>query len=233
MRLIISVFILVFATANANAQLLKKKKKAKEETEVETSIEKLPWEHEVGINASLLIERILNFSEREFASSPYLLLYNGGKKNWTLRAGIGGSNKKTTTSEEGFADSETQQTSSFNARLGYGIRRDFGDKWTATFALDGIYDWELDKNTSDTSFDKIIQEDRKTGFGGGPTLGIQYNFGKRLSLYAEGSFYYTVSNTRNGTFFTNFPELDDLVENVEEQELIITLPSTIYLVFKF
>lgn len=229
--LFLCLFCLSFSLSAQNGGKTKKDKTKKEKVQKEKP--SLDWNHELGINASFIIERILNFSDNELAVSPYLLTYNVGLKNWKIRVGVGGDNKKTVTTEEGFADSETNHQSSIDFRLGYGYQKKFGDKWTGTFGADIVGLYRNDRQVSDTGFDKIIREKNTKGIGAGPVVGIQYDFGKRLSLYAEGTFYYTFANTRDGIFFANFPELEDLVENTDEQELLINLPSTLYLVFKF
>ena len=117
-------FSLTAQEAGKNEKV-KKEKIKKEKVAKEASDRN--WNHELGLNASFIIERILNFSDNELAVSPYLLTYNIGLDNWKIRAGIGGDNKKTVSTEEGFADSETNQKSSLDLRLGYGYQKKFGD----------------------------------------------------------------------------------------------------------
>lgn len=227
--LFIGLFLLSFSLTAQNAEEEKKSKKEKVKKE-KTSLD---WQHELGLNASFIIERVLNFSDDELEVSPYLLTYNFGLKNWKIRLGAGGDNKKEVTTEDGFADSETTEKANIDFRVGYAIQKKFGDKWTGIFGADVVGYYRTEKETSDSGFDKIISENTTKGIGAGPVIGIQYDFGERLSLYAEGTFYYTLYNRRDGTFFANFPELEDLVENTEGRETIINLPSTLYLIFKF
>lgn len=223
------VVCLLFLSFSLSAQ---KEKKAKKEKIKKEKIA-LDWQHELGLNASFIIERILNFSDNELPVSPYLLTYNIGLKNWKIRFGLGGENKNEVITEKGFADSETVDNSSIDVRLGYACQKKFGNKWTGTFGADVVGYYRTEKLTSDSGFDKIIQENTTQGIGAGPVIGIQYDFGERLSLYAEGTFYYTFYNRQDGIFFANFPELEDLVENTDGRETVINLPSTLYLIFKF
>jgi len=233
MRKSLILLLLLSFTFTLSAQKTKKGKKRKKEKQENIDKPKLEWKHELGINTSFVIERILNFNDEELAVSPYLLTYNIGLNDWKIRFGIGGERKTAETREEGFADSTSDDQSSIEVRLGYGYQKKFGQKWTATFGADLTGFWSNEKKIQDSGFDKIIDERIQKGFGIGPVLGFQYDFGERLSLYAEGTFYYTFSNTRDGLFFTNFPEVEDLVDNTDGQELLINLPSTLYLVFRF
>ncbi|MEM6262325.1 MAG: outer membrane beta-barrel protein [Bacteroidota bacterium] len=194
---------------------------------------RVPSGHEVGINATFFIKQLLDLSENDIATSPYLFTYRMAIGKWGIRAGVGGTNQRTETSEEGFADTETQQDYSLDARLGVERLLPVGKRWMVNFGLDATTRLVGNVNIIETGFDRVETTTSTTGFGFGPVMGIQFFFNEHLSLYTEGSFYYTFFTTTTERDFTNFPQFNDEEERVEGQELLNNLPATLWLVYRF
>lgn len=187
---------------------------------------------EVGLQTNALFSRLTG-SEAGLQQNPYLLTGKLVYGRLALRTGIGGSYKKTVQKEEGFADSKTNTSQSLDLRLGIERRFELGRRWMGMVGADAVGAWSQTKEVEDSGFDVItISEDVQT-FGGGLVSGIQFNVSERLSFYTEGFVYYTTGEVVSGRFFKNFPIFDDNKERSETSELLIGLPSSLYLVFSF
>lgn len=189
--------------------------------------------HEVGINATNLINQILNFSEKEIPQSPYLLTYKIGIKKHALRLGVGATFKETEKSVETFDDTETLRDLTLDLRFGYEFRSQFGNRWIGYFGADAIYTQTDDEQINNSGFDVVTIAENKSGFGGGPVLGLQFRLTEKLMLGTEGAFYFTQTENKSSTTFTNFPGFDTETEITKDKEIVTYLPATLYLIFHF
>lgn len=227
MKKIFFLLLLLPIVISANAQEGKTKKE-------KTPKERPAFSHEVGLETNNLVSRIFSDgNENDRPDNPYLFTYKLGIGSWALRTGVGGDRKKSVEREEGFADSRTTQTGNLDVRLGLERRFELGEKWTGNVALDGTGFFSENKVIEDSGFDVITTAETADGWGVGPSFGIRFDVTQRLSLYTEGFFYYTFSDVQSARTFKNFPEFDDQIMNVEEEELKISLPSVLYVVFRF
>jgi hypothetical protein len=100
-------------------------------------------------------------------------------------------------------------------------------------ALDGVGYFSKDETIDDSGFDVITNSETVNGWGVGPSFGLQFNLTERLSFYTEGFFYYKTGERQSARTFKNFPEFDDELRNIDEEEIQISLPSVLYVVFRF
>ena len=190
--------------------------------------------HELGIETNKLIARLVSDSvEDGLPDKPYFLTYKIGMGKWALRTGIGGDRSKTVEREDGFADSHTEKSGRFDVRAGLERRFPLGKKWEGNVALDGIGFFSQNKTIDDSGFDVITLSNTVNGWGLGPSFGLQFNLTERLSFYTEGFFYYTSADRQGGRTFKNFPEFDDKLKTIKEEDIKVSLPAVLYIVFRF
>ena len=189
--------------------------------------------HEIGINGTFLINQFLNFSDTETPQSPYLLTYKVGINKHALRIGIGTTFKESEKRIDTFEDTETLKDLTLDLRLGYEYRKSFGNRWLGYFGADFIYSQIDNEQINDSGFDIVTIAENTSGVGGGPVLGLQFKLTEKLMLGTEGAFYFSQSELKSNTTFTNFPEFNTEAEIIKNKEIITTLPATIYLIFHF
>jgi hypothetical protein len=187
--------------------------------------------HEISLNTQI----VQNFIGNESFQQPYTLMYKWKlqQKN-VLRLGVGGTFSREKAQEDGFADSETQLNYSIDARLGYERRILFPNaKTLAYFGGDVAFHYQGDELIIDSGFDKVSTLERTSGFGIGPVLGVQHHITPRLSISTEGAFYFFYKNKTEAQLFQNFPNFDDIINQVEIFEIQQIIPASIYLNFVF
>jgi len=193
----------------------------------------IDFRNEIGINGTYFLKQIINLSDTSIAVSPYLLTYKMMFNNFGIRTGIGASYKKEKSTEEDFEDSSTDINSSYNFRFGLEYQNQFHKRWTASAGLDFIYNNKTTKFTADSGFDVFTEKTTTKGSGGGPVLGLYFNFNKHLSIYTEAAFYFIQEEEEQSREFTNFPQFDNTKDTIEISELETLLPTTLYVVFRF
>ena len=189
--------------------------------------------HEIGINGTFFLNQFLSFSDKEIPQSPYLLTYKFGLKRHALRLGVGATFKESEKSVETFDDTETLKDLSLDLRAGYEFRSTLGNRWIGYFGADFIYTQTDDEQINNSGFDIVTISNNKSGIGGGPVLGLQFRLSEKLMLGTEGAFYFTQSETKSNTEFTNFVEFNTEAEIIKDKEIVTYLPATLYLIFHF
>jgi hypothetical protein len=192
-----------------------------------------PFSHQIGINSSPLVSKIIKSLEDTTFLNPYLLTYRFGVGKYGLRFGVGGKSKYSLTSEEGFADSKLVTRKNLDLRVGLDYEKNLGRRFKANFALDFLTKRSVQKEVVDSGFDVIEKINQKLAYGGGPSFGVSYWFTDKIGLYTEASFYMLYGNTDNGRIFRNFPELNDQLFHEKTEDLVTILPASIFIVFKF
>jgi opacity protein-like surface antigen len=194
--------------------------------------ERKPLSIEAGIQCNVLLDRLLG-STNASNSNPYLILGKVACGNTAFRLGIGGNRSKDKKQQEGFADSQTTLNQGIQLRLGAERRYELGKRWFGSFGFDAVADRTENKTINDSGFDVETKSTVNRSIGGGLVAGLQFHITEKLSLYTEGFLYYTFGETRSGRFFKNFPEFNDDVNTTDTQDLIVGLPSVLYVVVKF
>lgn len=190
--------------------------------------------HEIGVNATRLIQQILSFGDTTIASSPYLITYKlMTKHSIGFRAGFGGNYNRKKEKVENFEDSATRTNSDFDWRVGLEWQGAIGKRWKASVGLDFISNSSLSKTVIDTGFDVVTFEDKSFAIGGGPVLGLYFNINDKISLYTETAAYFTNGNISKSQDFKNFPEFNQNSDDITETTFVIHVPTSLYLVFTF
>jgi len=194
---------------------------------------KLSFTHELGINATHLINKLIHYNSDTLNNSPYYITYRLGHGNWGVRVGIGGSRKYSEIKQKGYADSKSSLNYRFDARIGIDYQVQFGKRFVGNFGLDLVKRSIVSDDIDDSGYDKIEVLNQFHGYGFGPVAGIKYMFNSHLSLYTEASFYMIYGNTDNARIFKNFPELNDNILQSTSAELNTVLTSGIFLIYQF
>lgn len=194
---------------------------------------KLHLQQEVGLNATTLVNKVFRAATDSANLNPYLLTYRVSGQKFGIHVGLGGDYRVTTRREAGFQDSDIRTIRNWDARLGLDYRARLSRRWTATFALDAIGSYRLDKEVNDSGFDVIERVQQFSGWGGGPSIGLAFWITPRLGLLTEANFYFVSGSNESARRFKNFPELDDQLKTEEVTELRKMLPSSVFLVYRF
>ncbi len=195
---------------------------------------RLSISNELGVNFTNILNKIVKINRDSVNENPYILTYRLGiGSKWGVRMAVGGTNKFTEKREEGFADSESNRKTAFDARLGFDYRLQLGRRFDGSFGLDAIGKWKKDKQIIDSGFDVIERVEQFEGFGGGPFVGLHFWITPNLGLYTEATFYMIYGKRDNARIFHNFPELNDQIFRETTEDLVTILPSSIFLIYRF
>lgn len=194
---------------------------------------RFPFTHQIGINGISLLNQFLNSSDSTTIQSPYLLTYKFGIGPFVLRTGIGGTLSSESLQQEGYADSETDESFSLDARIGLEYQATMGNRWQGSFGFDYLGFGQEDRHISDTGFDKVTTSTQTRGWGVGPAVGLRFLVNHRLSIYTEGAFYYTQAERIQSRLFTNFPQFDDQISDATLKDIRLLLPTSLYIVYEF
>ena len=191
------------------------------------------FQHELGLNSTFFVKQFLSFNNFDSLATPYLLTYKLRYKAYAFRVGVGGGRNKTVRTEEGFVDSDTDNSYHYNLRLGVEYQQPIGKRWIGYFGMDFVKNLSLDELINDTGFDRVTRRTIVDEIGFGPIVGIQFNIGQRFSIATEARFYYLFRENRTERLFKNLPQLDDEINRFDEEELITSLPSNIFFIYRF
>lgn len=185
------------------------------------------FNHEVGINSTLLLKQIFNLSNNTFTTLPYDATYKLIFGNMAVRVGAGitmnNSAAQTTTSSTSQNQSPqgpdpqvptTNNSTNFFYRVGWEYRFALDSKWMAYGGLDfaGQYGTSYSQSSqvfnnlpASYNYTKTTDELTLNAYGGGPVAGIQFFIAKRISIATEIPVYF---------MYTKQEEITDNYSNV-------------------
>ena len=206
---------------------------AQETIEPKREKQKRNIEHDLGFNATFLINQFLNFNGSELAETPYIFIYKLRFEKLGIRAAIGGDLNKGKTENDGFDDFVESNFYQIDSRIGVEYFKSFGKKWRGHFGVDAVHTFSETESIKNSGFDEITSRLQINGFGGGPIMGLSFLINDKLSLNTEGAFYYMFSEERLANLFSNTPIADDAIQDTTRQSVSLTLPASVFLVFTF
>lgn len=189
--------------------------------------------HELGLNATALLDKLLRFQGDSAAVNPYLLTYRVSRGPFGLRLGAGGQYHFERSQQEGFRDSETDRQSAFDARIGLDYRARMGRRFAGNFGLDAVGKWRFDRNVVDSGFDVVTRTEQFSAWGGGPAVSLTFWLTPHLGLSTEAAFYLLYGETERARNFKNFPELDDEIFRENTEDFTTLLPTSLFLIYRF
>lgn len=198
----------------------------------ESEEKKITFSHQIGINGTTLLKQFISSGDSSITQSPYILTYKLAMGPFAFRAGAGGSYKTEKTQEEGFADNLTDEEYTIEVRGGFEYQASMR-RWQGSFGVDVIGSIQDDRFISDTGFDKVTIGNQIRTWGLGPAIGLRFLVNEHLSIYTEGAIYYTMGDRIRSQLFTNFPQLDDEVDESAINETRLLMPASLYIVYEF
>ena len=187
------------------------------------SSRKCQFNHEIGINATLLLKQVFNLSNNTFPTLPYDITYKliSNNNKWAIRAGVGVSLNNSTVSSTTTTASLNQppsgpdqavptETNSTNLFYRVGWERRFINYGKilpyAGFDIAGQFGTSKSQssNVSDNlpfnySYTKTSDKTVNNTIGGGPVAGIQFFITKKISLFTEIPIYFFYTQQKEST----------------------------------
>ncbi len=193
------------------------------------------YKHEAGIDA-FFMNRWIPFQQNIGVNAPYFLSYRRYKDSSKYRR-IGLSFSISGQLEDFDSDlSNSSAVVSFNTRIGNGRCREIYNNIELHFGTDFLPEFSVRVvETEDLSPDEMTggsSTSIRLGFGGGPFVGVQYNFNDRIGIYTEAAFYVKMNGNRSSQSF-NDPGSENFTDLSFNFNTSFLLPGAIVLYFKF
>ncbi|HEX5111350.1 MAG TPA: hypothetical protein VFV79_00775 [Saprospiraceae bacterium] len=189
-----------------------------------------PWSF--GISTADILHGFFNDSEEE--NKPYaafVLEYAWPK--YALQLGFRPGYNKSDTEHEGFTDTEVNTTKAISGTLAF-TRKLFEDRhWNLKCGLQYAGGWSREDIIEDSGFDRVTTRRLQWNSGGGIVVDFRYAVHPRFSFGIESSLIYSFGKSELQQLFTNFPDFNTTKDVVEEDELKLIEPATIYLRYHF
>ncbi len=217
MKNLFFLFILLFATA-AKVQ--------------EQAVEKSRFRHEIGVNTTLLLKQIINFSDTKIAISPYAFTYKMLKNNKGLRFGVGMNLNSINEKQTTFADNKTNLNQNANVRLGFEIQRMVNQKWNAWVGFDAVASYTNNSNIVDSGFDRVSIGNRTKGAGLAFALGAEWRFNKHFSIATEANIA-ALYNIKDDTTKFYGGTQEDIGKTSKGYDIMTQMPSSFFVIYKF
>lgn len=214
--------------------------------------------NEIGINATLLLKQVINFSNSSFVMQPYALTYKRIMNNYALRFGLGiNLNREEAMSGALIGPGVNlpaipvyNRATVLDFRAGIERRLPIERRMLVYFGLDMVASTFKEESLSVVindnlptyyTYSKSSLTTTNYQFGGGPVVGFQWMISKRIGLFTETPVYFLYNKSKeqtNDLFINNFGGGEIIDENSETNEssgmnISVTLPVTLYLSFRF
>ncbi len=191
--------------------------------------------HEVGINVTDFLKRLVSFNELEIDDpNSYLITYKILiNHERAIRFGLNANYSK---SEQEFVTSsfngDELKSYNFDFRFGLLMNRRLTNHWSAYLGLDLIYGLAHTESSLSNQFQPVLITEESSELGGGPALGIQYFFNSKISISTELSLYYKYIESQTEQDFDNNGFSDQVVNNKRTLAELAT-PASLYFNFRF
>lgn len=184
---------------------------------------------EIGLNITQTLAGFFNSGGQNIVNDPYLLSFKYIKKDRGFRTAF---NMRVSNKNE-FELSGFRKTkgSSAHFRAGYERRYPVAKIFDVYWAIDGVLQWNYEDVEFDNFGSKLVFEDKETGFGVGPALGVMFHLNKYISLSTEGSLYAVYAKGKKVTQLdiSSNPQ----TEEFERLEWLPSAPASLYFIVRF
>jgi hypothetical protein len=190
--------------------------------------------HEIGLNATFLVNEILSFDGEDPAEEPFALYYKLiGNRKFAFRFGLGlqvDNRELEETDDPGTNPQNSVKLSSANLRFGVEFQESLSERWLFYAGADAVV--QSSQSVVD-NIDPFFGDSKVTQssalLGGGPVLGIQFRINERVRLSTESSLYFLAGKEKQKVEFDNpgFPT-DPIEETSKLEKLDIRLPVSLY-----
>jgi hypothetical protein len=208
--------------------------------------------HYVGLQANQLLKQLFNFSSSSTSiNNPYLLNYavNSDSTGMGFNFGFGYSFDEFETGDAIFE--RTTAFNDFSIRIGIEKKHRLGKRWLASIGGDVVVDRQSNKTTTknDTDFNKstIVTDNKISGLGLGPRLGLIFGITDRILLGTECTYYFkSITSNEKGSSKITTREFDPFTGSEREvtrtestddentfKKLQLNPPAVLFLIMKF
>lgn len=210
------------------------------------------YNHYVGVQINQLLKQLINLNNNNATiDNPYLLTYTMAmaKSGWNVHAGIGYNYKKVT--DKNTPANHESKINDLNYRVGLGKTVTFGKRWEASYGLDYVGGYKLDKtfstsvtdfgNGSDSSATTSTNKTITKGYGVQLTLG--FHISDRILIGTESTYYFADADQKQNILitetvtndFNNTTTVTTTNTNLETETSTFTfsVPVAIFLILKF
>jgi len=189
-----------------------------------------PWSF--GISTADVLQGFFNNDEDANKPFPAFMLEYAWSK-YALQLGFRPDYNKANTEHEGFVDTEVTKSLAVSGTMAF-TRDIFRDEhWNFKVGLQYAGGYSREDIIEDSGFDRVTTRRLQWNSGGGIVADFRYAMHKRFSLGMEASLIYSFGRSELQQLFTNFPDFNTTKDIVEEDELTVNEPSTIYLCYHF
>jgi len=192
---------------------------------------KPPYPWSFGISAGDILHSLFNAENDNKPYAAFVVEYAGSK--WAMQLGFRPDYNKENVQHEGFVDTEVTKTKAISGTLAL-TRTLFKDqRWHLQCGLQYAGGWAQEDIIEDTGFDRVTTRRLQWNSGGGIVVDFRFAVHSRFSFGTEASLIYSVGKSELQQLFTNFPDFDNTKDVVEEDDLKVIEPATIYLRYHF
>jgi len=189
-----------------------------------------PWSF--GVSTADVLQGIFNSDEDENKPFPAFMLEYSWPR-YALQLGFRPGYNKEDTSHDGFVDTEVTESKAISGTLAF-TRDIFKDEhWNFKVGLQYAGGWSREDIIEDSGFDRVTTRRLQWNSGGGIVADFRYAVHERFSFGMEASLIYSFGKSELQQLFTNFPDFNTTKDVVEEDELQVIEPATIYLRYHF
>ncbi len=218
------IFILfLFFTCFLNAQ----------EEDVSLFMNKNKWE--VGVNATSVISNFVGNTNDDILTPgdyPFAIKRIFKEGGQALRLGIGA---QYTAKKQNF-DTPIGELINYDnqlyMRLGWEWRKVLARRWMTSFGADLSGFRQQSTSHTIANGDLATLTKLQTGGGGGPVLGFQFAFSKRIHLGCEASLYTSIFQKHQSQKFLNNPDENEISTTLE-YNFAMSAPKWLYVIIRF
>ncbi|MCU0435625.1 MAG: hypothetical protein MUC87_19350 [Bacteroidia bacterium] len=214
--------------------------------------------HELGINATLLLKQVVNFSPTTLTMLPYQVTYKyiTGKRAWRTGIGINisrqsGRVREFNTPVNYYPSRSTYfNTTSLDFRAGYEFQIPIEKRFCGYVGFDAVTSLRNEKSFSVTITDNLPSNffynttsvnEQNISAGGGAVAGFQFFLTKRISLFTETPIYLVWTKSDSQTVSTTDTYFGSgittqVIRDTSDFAVLdfnIILPVTLYLSMRF
>lgn len=204
---------------------------------------RVTYHHELQLEAGAFANQLFRVfglvkDGEPYKASPYFAAYKyrlstKSDKTGTIRLGLGGIFDRREETVGGFADTKQNDTTSFNARLGFEFQRDLGDNFKWFFGADAILQNNQKRLYSDSGVDQIVDKTIGWTKGVGLMMGIRWDFTDRASIGSEMNLQFLNFQGEQTLNFTANPQFNKVVRRVNNSNTSFLGPANVYLSWRF
>jgi hypothetical protein len=189
-----------------------------------------PWS--IGISTADVLQGFFSNDEEVNKPFPAFMLEYAWSK-YALQLGFRPVYNKADTQHEGFVDTEVMESKAMSGTLAF-TRDIFRDNhWNFKVGLQYAGGWSREDIIEDSGFDRVTTRRLQWNSGGGIVADFRYAVHRHFSFGMEASLIYSFGRSELQQLFTNFPDFDTTKDVIEEDELKVIEPATIYLRYHF